>query len=86
MWSVAFWKQVVERALKGFVHSLVATVLASGAVTLTGAPWSQALNIAALAGVLSVLTSVLSGLKSTDGGELKSPSLVSVLPKDATPS
>jgi hypothetical protein len=57
--KASFWKDAGERALKTFAQTVVA-LLSAGGFGLVDAPWSTALNIAALAAVLSVLTSIAS--------------------------
>lgn len=65
----AFWTATGERAVKTFVQSFGATLLV--ATTLTDAPWLAALNVAGLATVGSLLTSI--GSAAT--GEKGAPSL-----------
>lgn len=74
MWTVSFWKQTAERAVKTFGQAAL-SALGVNALGLVEVPWLQVLDIAALAGVISVLTSVVSGGVNT--GEPTSPSLVS---------
>lgn len=75
MWSKTFIKQCAERMLKTFAQVLAAMLGADGLGVLN-ANWGDALSVAAMAAVLSVLTSVASAPLSPQG----SPSLV-----DATP-
>jgi Putative lactococcus lactis phage r1t holin len=72
MFTYRFWQLTGERAVKTFAQSLVAILSAAGVGLLT-APWTTALPTAAMATVLSVLTSIA----STQVGEPNSPSLVS---------
>ena len=51
-----FWSGVGERAVKTFAQALLAFIPASA--TLAGVDWEQALAAAALAALLSVLTSL----------------------------
>ena len=51
-----FWSGVGERAIKTFAQALLAFIPASA--TLAGVDWEQALGAAALAALLSVLTSL----------------------------
>lgn len=51
---------IAERAAKTFAQALAAAVIATGATSLTGVDWGEALGIAALAAVMSALTSVAS--------------------------
>lgn len=69
--SAAFWKAAGERCVKTFAQSLIAVGLA-GATDLLGVDWGDALSIAGLAAVISILTSVASDAVTTSDG----PSLV----------
>lgn len=53
-----FWKAAAERAIKTFAQSLVAAL--SIGVGLLDAPWVAALSTAAMAAVMSILTSMAS--------------------------
>lgn len=64
MFTKTFWKDTVERAVKTFAQSLVAS-LAVG-TGLLDVDWVNALSIAGLATVISVLTSVGSGYVGDD--------------------
>ena len=52
----SFWRGTAERAIKTFAQALLAFIPASA--TLAGVEWEQALAAAALAALLSVLTSL----------------------------
>lgn len=60
----AFWKGAFERAIKTFAQAFVAVLtLTTGAemlpsVGVLGVPWVDALSVALMATVLSVLTSI----------------------------
>jgi len=69
MFTKAFLKAVLERAVKTFAQSLIA-VGTVGATGILDVNWTGALSAAGLATLLSVLSSVASGA-ATDG----SPSL-----------
>ena len=60
IFTLAFWKDAVIRAVKTFAQSAVA-VLAAGATGLLGTDWVQLLSVAGLAAVVSLLTSIASG-------------------------
>lgn len=79
----AFWAALIERAVKTFAQSLVAVGLA-GATDVLSVDWRSALSVAALATVVSVLTSIASGAVGGDAG----PSLTGAeeLPAAAVPS
>lgn len=55
-----FWKDTLERAIKTFAQSLVAVGL-SGATGVLDVDWVNALSVALLATLVSVLTSIGSG-------------------------
>ena len=63
-------KAIAERAVKTFFQTLAAVVLAGGAVALTDVDWAQAANVGALAGVLSIITSLASWKVGTAGPSL----------------
>ncbi len=75
MWSASFWRQSAERMAKTFAQTLI-TVLGTGATDLLNVGWKQALSVAALATILSLLTSIVSSGVGPDDG----PSLVSTEP------
>lgn len=49
----------IERAVKTVAQSMVATIAAASALSIVDVDFPQVLGIAALAGLLSLLTSVL---------------------------
>lgn len=67
MWTSTFWKDLAERLVKTFAQTLL------GGAGL-GMPWLQALNVALLAAVLSLLSSLVSGFVKT--GPVATASLV----------
>lgn len=70
--SAQFLKAMLERAVKTFAQTLV-VALGSGATNLLEIGWAQALSVAGMATLLSVLTSLASARLS---GDPESPSLV----------
>jgi len=62
-----FWTAAFERAVKTFAQSLIAVGLA-GATDLLGVNWGDALSIAGLAAVISILTSIGSDVVTTADG------------------
>ena len=75
MWSAVFWKQAAERCVKTFAQTLVA-LLGAGGAGIINAPWLDALSVAGMAALLSVLTSIASSTVAA----ADSPSLVEVTP------
>lgn len=69
--SGSFWAQTAERAVKTFAQASVALLTGDGLNLLT-VDWQNVVSVAALAAVVSVLTSVGSGPLSRNG----TPSLV----------
>jgi hypothetical protein len=59
MLTKKFGLDAVERAVKTFAQSLIA-LIGVGAVNIVTLPWSDILAVSATAGVLSLLTSVVS--------------------------
>lgn len=57
MWTAKFWKAAGERAVKTFAQALVAAV-GAGAAGVADVDWLQAVSVAGLAAVVSVLTSI----------------------------
>jgi hypothetical protein len=71
MFTAYFWKSTLERAIKSFAQSLLA-VVGVGQVGVLDVSWPMALSTAAMAGLLSVLTSI----GSSKVGASDDPSLV----------
>jgi hypothetical protein len=70
--SKQFWQQAAERAVKTSIQIFVA-LLSAGGFGLLNAPWASALSTAAMAAVLSLLTS----LASEPFGPRQTPDVVS---------
>ena len=72
LYTMLFWKDASERAIKTIAQTLVTLWLTSDAVfNILTVDWQQALGVAVGAGVLSVLTSVASAARSgTDTASL----------------
>lgn len=65
IWRVDFWKGAGERAIKTFIQTFIAVVIAGVGADAIGVSagildvsWMQALSVAALAAILSIGTSV----------------------------
>ena len=69
IYTAAFWKAAAERAVKTFAQSAVAslTVVATAGGGITDAGWLTIASVSGLAAVISILTSVGSGM-ATGGG------------------
>lgn len=76
MRSRAFWIDAAERAVRTFAQALVAAITA-GFVLTDGAAWGEALLVAAVAALVSLLTSVA-------GSAVGDPQSPSFLPEAAT--
>jgi len=66
MWKSAFWKDAFERAVRTLAQVLGALVVAAGS-GLLDTDWIALFSAAGMAGLLSVLTSLASEVKSPDG-------------------
>lgn len=55
----AFHAYATERALKTVAQTALAMITASAAISVVEVDWIQVVGVAALAGVMSLLTSVL---------------------------
>lgn len=67
MWTSKFWKAAGERAVKTFAQALVAAI-GAGAAGVADVDWLQAVSVAGLAAVISVLTSI--GSTQVTGGHV----------------
>ena len=63
-----FWKATLIRAIRTICQTAVATI--GTAMAVTEVNWVYVLSASALAGILSVLTSVATGLPEVDATEL----------------
>ena len=61
LFSVEFWAAAGERAIRTVAQTFIASV-PSAALTLGDVPWVLVLSASALAGVLSLANSVVTGL------------------------
>jgi hypothetical protein len=66
MWTLEFWKDLGERAIKTFAQSL-ATGIVADATGLLDVEWITLLSVAGLITLASVLTSLASAPFSTKG-------------------
>lgn len=71
MWTAKFWKATGERAVKSVAQAAL-IYFGAGALDVWHTNWAAAAGIALSAGLLSVLTSVV----SSRVGDSSSPSLV----------
>lgn len=62
MFTVLFWKDTFERAVKTFAQALLALFLVAPNTPLLAFDWPSALGLAGTAVVISFLTSVISGV------------------------
>ena len=63
-----FWRATLIRAIRTICQTAVATI--GTAMAVTEVNWIYVMSASALAGILSVLTSVATGLPEVDAGEL----------------
>ncbi|AAB18723.1 Holin [Lactococcus cremoris] len=64
-----FFKDMAERAIKTFAQAMIGA-LGAGATGLIGVDWLQALSIAGFATVVSILTSLASGIPGDNTASL----------------
>lgn len=74
MWTVSFWAQLGERAIKTFAQAALGAA-GVGFLGVIEVPWLQVISVGALSAVLSVLSSIASGAVDT-GDPVRTPSLV----------
>lgn len=60
-----FWKDALIRAARSFCQSLV-TLIGTDAVSIIDIDWLTILGISATYGVISILTSIATGLPETE--------------------
>lgn len=65
MFTTLFFKDAAERAVKTFAQALLALLLVAPQTPILGFDWPSALGLAATSAVISVLTSIVSGGKSS---------------------
>jgi hypothetical protein len=71
MWSLAFWKDTAERAIRTAAQALLA-LWGTQVTGIMQVDWAQALSVAALAALSSVLMSLI----ATGVGDKGTPSFV----------
>lgn len=64
MFSKEFWKAALTRAIRTIAQTAIATIGTTALIEEVN--WIAVLSASALAGVLSVLTSIVTGLPETD--------------------
>lgn len=62
MFTALFWKDTFERFVKTFAQALLALFLVAPQTPILVFDWPSALGLAATAGVISILTSIVSGI------------------------
>lgn len=72
MFTGLFWKDAAERFVKTFAQALLAIFLVAPQTPIIGFDWPSALGLAATAAVISLLTSIVSGV-ATNGVATVSP-------------
>jgi len=76
MWTLNFWKQAIERAIKTLAQTLIA-LLGAGTTDLLDVDFGNSLAVSGLAALLSVLTSIAS---AGAGPQKGTASLVAIVP------
>lgn len=66
MFTALFWKDTAERFVKTFAQALLALFLVAPQTPILAFDWPSALGLAATAAVISLLTSIVSGLVTKD--------------------
>ena len=59
IFTIGFWKQATERAVKTFAQTALA-LFGAGAINVLTVDWQQVVGVSAGAAVLSYLTSIVS--------------------------
>lgn len=72
MWTALFWRRAAERAIRSAAAAAIALITAAAFVADTVASWREVGIAAAVAAVVSVLTS----LAGSQVGDPESPSLL----------
>lgn len=71
-YTLPYWADVIERGVKAFAAALLAT-LGGGVVNLMTVPWTDALDVAALAAFLAVVKALVSKNADMSGSWLPTP-------------
>ncbi len=61
MWTVEFWKNTAERAIKTMAQALLSLWLVGNVFNVLDVDWGQSLGVAGGAAVASVLSSLIGG-------------------------
>lgn len=69
MWTLTFWRAAAERGIKTFAQTAAAMLVAAG-TGLIGTDYVQVLSVAGMAALVSVLSSVGSGVVTGNGPSL----------------
>lgn len=85
MFTLAFWRAVLERAVKTCAQSLAALLVADGTDLLT-TDWGGRLSVAGMASVVSVLTSLASSQLGDAGPSLAGETLTEVVAAKVEPA
>lgn len=66
MFTLEFWKAAITRAVKTMAQTAVGSIGAS--TIISDVDWQFILSASALAGILSILTSIAAGLPEVEDG------------------
>jgi len=66
MWTISFWKDTAERAIKTFAQAAIAG-LSANVVGVLDVDWVAIASVSALAALVSILTSIASAPFASEG-------------------
>ncbi len=74
MWTISFWKDTAERAIKTFAQAAIAG-LSANVVGVLDVDWVAIASVSALAALVSILTSIASAPFASEGTASLEPSV-----------
>jgi hypothetical protein len=66
MFTTLFWKDAVERFVKTFAQALLALLVVAPQTPFLAFDWASAIGLAVTAAVISLLTSIVSGVVTSN--------------------
>ena len=67
IFTIKFWQYAGERALKTVAQTAAATITVTGVSGVLDVMWSQVISASLLAGLISILTSIVAVSPATPG-------------------